>query len=1269
MTFNYECDDCGKEFNLQIKLKKHREAVHSRSKEFNPPDYLDVSVTFTDDEKAMYFDDLRAKFEEIKSKIDNLKLVNGEVSPEIKKPLKRKSKYKRASFDTYEQVPDDKYTPEGWKCAYGQYFQEQRRKCFEAPDGTFCQGRRLAIVHMRTELNSPQADILLMRKGMIEEDGWKESEDIPEGWLTKSYDSHGERDQPTSVFVTHDYKYIKSSRGAVQELLVESYTDKIINNFICSYFGKSLQRPRPDEIKWKQDENVPELWKIGHTSSVEIFLTPTGNVLLTKGSVLKFIKRTDAYDDKAKEQLRKFFLNPRNNFNIAKIAPKSTRRSDGKRSSIGSNPELWTERTNLFIPTDWKVYVSSDLKQKKFLNPEGKAFTVSEALRFMVENNYPEDCIQRMKEGLIVEDGWTTTDYMPEGWLCKLTKVPDRTSPDKKYMTPTFKVVDSYTDIIEALKLSGATKDDIYKFKSAQNWEANEELPKGWMQRAKNFLNMTYMGPDGRFCSSAANVYKYFLSAEYDNDDMEKGHEDKKKVVAMLRREGWAQSEGLPDDWWARKLNDGPSSFLTESGDKIRTVRLALRFMMDNQSKYSQSIISKFKSHFNATYLKTRMKKEMSQIENEVKVYNSGVNENLDENKPKPVRPKRPSPGPGLINNDGWLESSNVSLPKGWKLFTCKTDTRQRMFVSPEGKSFYSFDALRYMVETRHSTEEIEMMKEGFLAEDGWKGPDFMPAGWLMKINEHGSKYYLSPNFVKVSTLEKAITIMKQVGTSDEQIHTFKIGCEWEDNLQLPRGWMQTMRNTDLSVYRAYLSPEGKYFPSSHHVYKYLKSLNNVEEEDYKRINTILEEDGWKCIEGLPDKWLAKKHHEKEKERRYMFLTEKGEKLQSSRRAEVYMVDNNYSKDIITKFKSTLHSNWLTREPRESKVKMERNQPINEDKKRAGSWVSLGNGKYKIGETVLRSLKEAITYMRKENYSDDIIENLKENAYDTIPLKGSEELPKGWMTGVVEGLNTMHKFLSPDGDFLNGRAAAIKLMIENRYDVGDIEMMKSLLVTKDGWEYDDNMPEGWMKKELPNSDTIYLSPMYEICRRKNLVIKLMKKAVNGYSEEIIKRTEEYLYGSSTSGRMKIKAEPLEDAPQSKKPRTDVLDWKSDQDLPSEWKIAKFGDKIKISNSSGDIFHSRIEAIEYMIKHEQSPVDIFKLWNNLHLEGWDCDEQNLPSGWRRKAAKKMGHYEYLSPLMDVVTSSDDFLKHILLSSDYSQEDRDKAKQWVEKCLLN
>ena len=89
MTLNYECDDCGKEFNLQIKLKKHREAVHSRSKEFSPPDYLDSSVTFTDDEKAMYFDDLRAKFEEVKSKIETINLENGIVSPKIKKPLKK----------------------------------------------------------------------------------------------------------------------------------------------------------------------------------------------------------------------------------------------------------------------------------------------------------------------------------------------------------------------------------------------------------------------------------------------------------------------------------------------------------------------------------------------------------------------------------------------------------------------------------------------------------------------------------------------------------------------------------------------------------------------------------------------------------------------------------------------------------------------------------------------------------------------------------------------------------------------------------------------------------------------------------------------------------------------------------------------------------------------------------------------------------------------------------------------------------------------------
>ena len=61
MPILYGCDDCGKEFNLQIKLKKHMQTAHVNQKDLKPNDYLDEKIEFTDDEKAYYFDDLQVE--------------------------------------------------------------------------------------------------------------------------------------------------------------------------------------------------------------------------------------------------------------------------------------------------------------------------------------------------------------------------------------------------------------------------------------------------------------------------------------------------------------------------------------------------------------------------------------------------------------------------------------------------------------------------------------------------------------------------------------------------------------------------------------------------------------------------------------------------------------------------------------------------------------------------------------------------------------------------------------------------------------------------------------------------------------------------------------------------------------------------------------------------------------------------------------------------------------------------------------------------------
>ena len=70
MAIINQCGYCEKEFNLQIKLKKHVQTAHSCKKGLNPSDYLDEEIEFTDEEKAEYFDDLRAKYDEIKIKDD-----------------------------------------------------------------------------------------------------------------------------------------------------------------------------------------------------------------------------------------------------------------------------------------------------------------------------------------------------------------------------------------------------------------------------------------------------------------------------------------------------------------------------------------------------------------------------------------------------------------------------------------------------------------------------------------------------------------------------------------------------------------------------------------------------------------------------------------------------------------------------------------------------------------------------------------------------------------------------------------------------------------------------------------------------------------------------------------------------------------------------------------------------------------------------------------------------------------------------------------------
>ena len=70
------------------------------------------------------------------------------------------------------------------------------------------------------------------------------------------------------------------------------------------------------------------------------------------------------------------------------------------------------------------------------------------------------------------------------------------------------------------------------------------------------------------------------------------------------------------------------------------------------------------------------------------------------------------------------------------------------------------------------------------------------------------------------------------------------------------------------------------------------------------------------------------------------------------------------------------------------------------------------------------------------------------------------------------------------------------------------------------------------------------------------------------------------------------------------------------------------------DEEGARFEGRKEAIDQLIKEQRSPEDIFKLWSTLHRDGWEADEEKLPTGWKKKHFPSQGCFHYLSPMMQV-----------------------------------
>merc|ERR1712129_245156 len=285
-----------------------------------------------------------------------------------------------------------------------------------------------------------------------------------------------------------------------------------------------------------------------------------------------------------------------------------------------------------------------------------------------------------------------------------------------------------------------------------------------------------------------------------------------------------------------------------------------------------------------------------------------------------------------------------------------------------------------------------------------------------------------------------------------------------------------------------------------------------------------------------------------------------------------------------------------------------------------------------------------VVHIKKERVPD--LEEQSNHVHDSVQVKQepkgqdaeTEILPRGWKMENNEYAEEV--ILNADGRRFESRRDAAEFMIKNNYTPKSIYNLWNSL-DQEGWILQsDIVPAGWRVKFHPGLyDYKYLTRDMKIIHSTEEASLLIKASKECDQEKFEK------WASEVS-----KSCPK-------------IVWKTDASLPSEWLISSGLQSEIIKDPKGSLFEGRKEAIDYMIKEHCSPTNIFKLWNTLHIEGWISDEENLPTGWKRKFFSDKNRYNYLSPMMEVVKSTNTLLYIVKDGKEYTEEEIKRVENWM------
>ena len=518
--------------------------------------------------------------------------------------------------------------------------------------------------------------------------------------------------------------------------------------------------------------------------------------------------------------------------------------------------------------------------------------------------------------------------------------------------------------------------------------------------------------------------------------------------------------------------------------------------------------------------------------------------------------------------------SGDPSVPEGWLV-----SADGKRFKDETGKHFFSrLEALKSM--ENYSSADKQKMKEG-LTLGNWSSEN-LPEGWLVKRNKKGEKFYLAPSLEVVKTLENVIKLMKEEGRDEEEIDKVKTGAGWSVEPNFPEGWRVSLPSMSLSHQKRFLDPEGRIFLGTRQVYQHYLTSSPVDEEAVRKVRQCLVGEGWDTSEFLPDSWMLKRTEVGGREAKAQYLSEIGEKFKNAEKAVTYLISNNFSAEIIEKFKeNALNTKYYAADNLPAGWKVGE-APVGHGR-RAKRFLSR-EGKFLVNRAA------AGKYMLEQKYGQEDLALIRAGFLED-GWRPSEKLPPGFLLRIKTegGERTKPQFLNIESfEIIHRVREMVSYLKDNDYSPETIEQIKTISRPRLAAGPDCDISD----ESLEIDDSLVLA-----------------------EDDDSQRDQKKVSSAKTSSK---------------------LQWTEDEtSLPRGWKISEMRNTFcpgnekmyyKLLTPGGVYLNTRAQAVRFM---KEKPAEFTAeetefMISQLHRDGW-IRSDNLPHNWMYRFLQKSMHF--------------------------------------------